>query len=250
MPVDIRALPLFASLDDAQLAQILATSHSRDLRDGQGLFQAGDPADRFFVVIHGQIKLFRLSLEGNEKIIDMIQPGNSFAEALMFLEQPAYPVSAAALGETRIMSFENRRFLDILSRSVATCFRVMGTMSQRLRGLIKEIDELTLQSATSRVAGMLARHMEREGAATFSLQAPKGVLASRLSVKPETFSRILHQLVDEGIIRVRGSQIEVLRPQRLRALSNLESQVGLEQEPARNPCPMTGARMLDPGPKP
>jgi CRP-like cAMP-binding protein len=244
MSDDIRAAHLFSTLNDQQLSRVLESSHTVNLQDGESLFETGDGAQRFFLVLEGQIKLFRLSAEGNEKIIDIIQPGNTFAEALMFLEQPAYPVSATALGKARVISFENRRFLELLRGSVETCFRVMGTMSQRLRGLIKEIDDLTLQSATSRIAAMLLKHMQKAGSECFTLHAPKGVLASRLSVKPETFSRILHNLAHQGVIRVHSDQIQVMEPERLREQAHVESLVGLAPEAVQNPCPLTGPKSL------
>lgn len=246
MSIDLRQSPLFRSLDDKHLREIQVSSHALNLADGESLFETGDRAERFFLVLSGQIKLFRLSAEGNEKIIDIIQPGHTFAEALMFLKQPTYPVSATALGQARVLSFDNRRFLEILRQSVDTCFRVMGTMSQRLRGLIKEIDDLTLQSATSRVCSMLLSHLNNEGSEEFTLHAPKGVLASRLSVKPETFSRILHNLSNNGVIRVKGSRVSVLNALRLRELAHVESLIGLEQA-VQNPCPLTGPKPLPNG---
>lgn len=244
MSNDIRSVHLFSTLNDEQIRQILETSHPVNLQDGQSLFETGDPARRFFLVLRGQMKLFRLSAEGNEKVIDIIQPGNTFAEALMFLDQPAYPVSATALGETRVLSFDNRRFIWLLRGSVDTCFRVMGTMSQRLRGLIKEIDDLTLQSATSRIAAMLLKLMQKADSEEFTLHAPKGVLASRLSVKPETFSRILHHLSDQGIVQVRSNRIRVTDAEKLRALSHVDSMVGLEAAVSQNPCPLTGPKAI------
>ena len=243
MDFDIRVAHLFSALDDAQLQQVLRSCHTLDLEDGQSLFETGDPARRFFLVTRGQIKLFRLSAEGKEKVIDIIQKGNTFAEALMFLEQGGYPVSAAALGAAQVISFDNHQFLDLLRHSTDTCFRLMGTMSQRLRGLIKEIDDLTLQSATARVAAMLLKHRTESGQPCFTLRAPKGVLASRLSVKPETFSRILSNLSSKGIIRVKGQEVEVCDEAGLTELAHLESLIGIVDLPCSvNPCPQTAPR--------
>jgi CRP-like cAMP-binding protein len=182
------------------------------LHDRQMLFQVGDPAERFFLVTQGQIKLYRLSLNGNEKVIEIISPGQTFAEALMFGESSAYPVSATAIGDVELLAFENATFLKLLRESVDTCFRLMGDMSMRLKSLIKEIDDLTLQSASGRVAGYLwgCWDQAKTGSDRFSLNVPKGVLASRLSVKPETFSRILHNFTEQGLIQVEGSSIQVL----------------------------------------
>ena len=100
---------------------------------------------------------------------------------------------------------------------------LMGDMSQRLRGLIREIDDLSLSSATCRVAGYLLSKSQPAGA-TFDLQVPKQTLASRLSVQPETFSRIVRQLSNQGILAVQGSRVEISDPDRLRQIANVCAQ--------------------------
>jgi len=96
MLIDLRRSHLFFTLDMSQLAAVREGSRLLSLEDGQSLFETGDRATRFYFVDSGLVKLYRLSPEGAEKIIDIIQSGNTFAEALMFLEHPTYPVSAAA----------------------------------------------------------------------------------------------------------------------------------------------------------
>ncbi|OOZ36880.1 Crp/Fnr family transcriptional regulator [Solemya velesiana gill symbiont] len=179
------------------------------------VFEEGDEATRFFVVMDGQMKLTRTSIGGDEKVIELIRAGQTFAEALMFLEVPAYPVRASAIEKTQLIAFDNKAFLDLLRESVDTCFRIMADISMRLRSMVDEIDRLTMQSGRERVARYLYGQYLSVGESDFKLDAPKGVLASRLSVKPETFSRILHKLLDQGLVRVRGGNIEVLDPGRL-----------------------------------
>ncbi|MEL0587346.1 MAG: cyclic nucleotide-binding domain-containing protein, partial [Candidatus Thiodiazotropha sp. (ex. Lucinoma kazani)] len=113
----IRMAHLFSSLDDNQVRQVMESSHISTFQDGESLFETGDEANRFFPAIGGQVKLFRVSSNGDQKIIDIIQPGNTFAEALMFMEHPIYPVCAEALGPAKIISFDSKRFLQILSQS-------------------------------------------------------------------------------------------------------------------------------------
>lgn len=199
---------LFARLTPAQLDRAAQRARLLRLDEGQPLFAQGDPADRFFYVVSGQIKLSRLSPEGNEKVIDIVSAGNTFAEALMFLEGPAYPVNATALGPSELVSIDSRDFAAMLRDSIDTCFLLMGDMSQRLRGLIAEIDNLSLQSGTCRVASYLLK-MAPEDQDEFRLDIPKGVMASRLSVKPETFSRILRNLQDSGILSIKGAQVTI-----------------------------------------
>ncbi len=239
MSFDLRDTYLFSTLDDKELEQVRDLSRQVNLLEGEVLFECGDTATRFFLVVSGQIKLSRLSMEGNEKVVSIVHPGSTFAEALMFLEQPAYPVTASAIKETTLYAFDNQRFLQMLRESVDTCFRMMGDMSQRLRALIKEIDDLTLQSATSRVANLLLNYQGQNGTEVFSLDAPKGILASRLSVKPETFSRILHNLSEQQIIAVKGNQITISDMAKLRTLAHTDSVIGLkDREIHGGYCPL------------
>jgi len=218
----LRNQPLFAHLDEGQLQIVLRTSHEIRLGDGQLFFQSGDSAQRFFLVIEGQIKLSKLSLSGQEKVIEIISPGETFAEALMFSETPVYPVTATAIGETRLLSFENATYLELLRGSTETCFRLMADMSRRLKHLINEIEHLSLQNASFRVADFLWKRWSanRHGGNSLFLQAPKGVIASRLSVTPETFSRTLHSFSAQGFIRVEGARVEILDPEALHAIAD------------------------------
>ncbi|MES9990517.1 MAG: Crp/Fnr family transcriptional regulator [Candidatus Thiodiazotropha sp.] len=227
MDIDLRQCYLFAHLDDEQFGKVSKMAHEIRVRDGQLFFQSGDPAKHFYLVIQGQIKLTRLSMQGQEKVIEIISPGQTFAEALMFGESPEYPVNAVAIGDTQLLSFENGPFLEILRGSIDTCFRLMGDMSYRLKSLIREIDELTLQSASCRVASFLWKRWQArpDGEQSFKLQAPKGVIASRLSVTPETFSRILHNFSTQGLIHVDGGRVDVLDEQGLLDFADITGQI-------------------------
>ena len=92
------------------------------LDDGEALFEQGDPAKRFYLLLRGQIKLFRLSPAGNEKVVDIVVPGGTFAEALMFLEQPLCPVGAVALQASEVVSIDATDFVGMLRESIDTCF--------------------------------------------------------------------------------------------------------------------------------
>jgi CRP-like cAMP-binding protein len=206
---ELRSAYLLASLSPAQLERVAKKARHVHLDEGKVLFSQGDPADRFFFLLKGQVKLYRLSAEGNEKIIEIVGPGHTFAEALMFLSRPRYPVSCAALSPAELIAIDAADFTAMLHGSVDTCMMLLGELSQRLRGLIAEIDRLSLQSATCRVAGYLLANAPAD-ADEYQLEVPKGVVASRLSVKPETFSRIIKHLSDGRIISVHGGLIRIL----------------------------------------
>ncbi|CAK0750571.1 CRP/FNR family transcriptional regulator, dissimilatory nitrate respiration regulator [Gammaproteobacteria bacterium] len=206
---DLRACFLLNRLPDALLARVQQRARRLTLHEGANLFSQGDPADRFFLVTQGHIKLFRISPDGHEKVIQIIGAGRLFAEALMFLDRPNYPVGAMALNEVKLISLDAADFKAMLRDSIDTCFLLLGGMSQRLHDLIHEIDELSLQSATRRVSSYLLKLAENEGE-NIHLDIPKGVVASRLSVKPETFSRIIKGMSEAGIISVQAANIRIL----------------------------------------
>ena len=219
----IRGHHLFAGLSPTQMQRLLASSHVDECESGQLLFDRGQPAQHFFIVLDGQVNLVLYSKAGEEKIVDILGPGNRFAEAVMFMESPGYPVSAVAAMKSRVARFSSREYLAILKESPETCLRMLGHVSQRLHMRIREIEYLTLESATHR----LVRHLESRlppdetGATEITLQESRQELASRLSMKPETLSRILRHLSDEGSIVVQGRVLQV--PDRKRLLAVLDT---------------------------
>lgn len=178
MKEQLKQVYLFANLDEAQLGRVQEMSRGITLDDGQVLFEVGDEAPRFFLVRSGQIKLSRISFNGDEKVIELVGAGQTFAEALMFAQIPAYPVRATALGRCELLAISSRGFLDLLRGSVESCFRMMGDMSLRLHKMVDEIDRLTMQSGTERIARFLCAQYHAKGTREFALAAPKGVLAS------------------------------------------------------------------------
>lgn len=192
---------LFARLSPSQLAQVAARSRLVRLAADEILFSQGGRADCFFYLVAGQLKLYRLSPEGQEKIIEVIEPGTTFAETRVFLDNPRYHLSCAALGDSEVVGVDSRTFRGVLRESPDTCLLLLGELSQRLDGLINQIDQLTLQNAAARVASYLLNRLPR-GASQYLLRVPKGVLASRVSVRPETLSRILRQFSHDGIASV------------------------------------------------
>lgn len=216
----LAATPLLAGLERAHLQRIADRAVRLRLDEGQLLFRQGEPAARFYLVEQGQMRLFRLSPDGAEKVIEIVSAGQTFAEALTFLHLPRYPVCAAALASTQLIAIDAADFAAMLRDSVDTCFVVLGALSQRLRGLIGEIDTLTLHTAKSRVARYLLANCPSPQQ-TLSLDVRKAVLASRLSIQPETLSRVLRQLSDDGLIDIDGHRITLRQREPLVAIAEI-----------------------------
>ena len=199
---------LFSALDEAQLERVRRHAHITDMIEGESLFFQGDEVSCFYLVISGRIKLYRVSPDGKEKVVEIMEDGHTFAEALMFMREGTYPVTSTALVPSRVIGINCRDFRDMLRESVETCFLLMGSMSFRLRSLIREIDTLSLDTGTVRTVAYLLREAPPDRD-SFELRIAKSVIASRLSVKPETFSRILKNLHDRSIVTIDGRKVTI-----------------------------------------
>ena len=217
----VRSHHLFVGLSPEQLQRVIASSRVDEVEPGQVLFARGQPARHFFIVIEGQINLALYSKAGEEKIVDILGPGQSFAEAVMFMAGSTYPVSAVAAAKGRIGRFSSGDYVAILRDSPETCLRMLGHLSQRLHLRIREIEYLTLESATHRLVRMIEGRLPAgSGPAELTLPESRQEIASRLSMKPETLSRILRVLSDSGAIIVHGRTLQV--PDRARLLALLD----------------------------
>ena len=220
--IDIELLTkhyLFANLSPEQLQPILPGIQTLTLAENEHLFHFGDNARYFYLLTSGQIMLYRLSLQGEEKVIEIIQSGQSFAEAVMFFKLSNYPVSAKAVMNSELFRIDMKVFLGLLQTSNALCLQLLGGMSKRLHSAISDIDQLTLQNAKMRVIQLLLQSAPDSKPNHYGLEweTPKQILASRLSVRPETFSRVLQQLSRQGLIAVQGKQVEVFDAKGLQA---------------------------------
>ena len=217
---ELRGIELFMALDSRQLRRVIESTRVIRLDDGERLFDHGQPTRQFFYLRTGQLKLFRTSSSGGEKIIEIIQPEDLFAQAVMFMEpDDGYPVSAEAIEPSVLLGFGSEVMRSVLRESVDTCFRMLASLSSRLRQQVDDIEKLTLHPAASRLADYLIGQVPDDVplCSGIHLQAPKNVIASRLGIQPETFSRVAARLMKEGLIRMQGQDVVLLDVEGLRA---------------------------------
>lgn len=216
---------LFSSLDEDQFQEVVNLARVVAVDRNRLLFVQNQAANHFFVLANGQIKLTRRGFDDSEKVIDVIQPGQSFAEAVILSEDELYPVNAQAITESRVIAIEASHYLGLLKQSTDLCLSVMARMGQRMHWLINEIDRLVLHNATFRLVSYLLDQLgpESEEQSEFRLKTPKTVIASRLSIVPETLSRTLKKLTLKGLVDYQRDGTIVLRDiPELRRLITLE----------------------------
>ncbi|MFE1811859.1 Crp/Fnr family transcriptional regulator [Metapseudomonas otitidis] len=205
----LRQHPLFDRLPDALFQEVCCLANHRRLESGNTLFHQGDVADRFYVLLDGQVTLTRVLPEGQEKLVEVIAPGQSFAEALLFSEARHYPVTALAFKTSSLISIDGAHYRRLLEEQPKACLELLGNLSVRLHQRLNEIDTLSLGNASRRVARYLCQE-EEASSGHVRLCVPKRLIASQLGIQPETFSRILHRLIDAGLIAVERRVIRVL----------------------------------------
>ena len=130
---ELRHHYLFSALSETQHARLLASAVSRRVAVGEHLFNQGDAAARFFLLRSGCVKLYRLSPEGDEKVMRLIRPSQTFAESILFMDAPGYPVHGEVVEAGELVAFDRETFLGILQESFATCRAVMEQMTRRIQ---------------------------------------------------------------------------------------------------------------------
>ena len=211
--------PIFRGLSREELARIAAGTTQVHAERGRILFQRGDSCLGFHFVAYGQVKLAVSTAAGAEKVIEILGPGRTFGEAVMFTGNQ-YPVAATALTDSLLLHVASETLFAEIERDPLLARRMLAGLSMRLHVLVQDVEAMTLHSAMQRVIGYLARLEDEGGPGRVTLPAQKSLIASRLNLTPEYFSRILHDLAAEGLIRIDGRHIEILDPDALRAIGS------------------------------
>jgi len=206
----LRRHHLFSGLAETSLQGIAAHTSAKRLPAGFTLFHQGDAAEHFHVLISGQVKLHRVTCDGLEKVIEVVRPGEAFAEAMVFNKQREHPLSATTLKESLVLSVQNNHYLRLLQTQPQLCMQLLSSLSARLTQRLQQIDSLTSTNVSQRVVRYLFQELQAARSGVIDLDLPKRLIASQLGIQPETFSRILHRLTDAGLIAVQRRRIEIL----------------------------------------
>lgn len=219
LPHYLSVVPLFSDLSSLERERVAEGCQLRRLVRGDMVFRMGDPCEAFHIVVLGQIKLYVASATGQEKIIELVSPGNSFAEAMLFLETPCI-LNAQSLVDTLLIRVSKKAILGEIEQDPRFSMRMLAGISRRLHGLVRDVEGYALHSGMQRLIGYLLGDLQNDDTVhasvlTVSLPVSKATIASRLSLTPEYFSRVLHELESEGLIEIDKREVRILDVQRL-----------------------------------
>lgn len=195
----IRRAPLFAAVTDAVLDDLLKEARVASYPRGQILFLRGDPAERFYLLLDGWVKIFLDTPSGEQTVIEIMRGGETIAEAAIFLEM-AYPASAEVADDARLVEIPAQPFLARLRQDGELALTMLAALSKRLHYLIQHIEKVQAFSTPQRLGGFLLGLTDKTaGEAVLRLPYDKSLVAARLGMKPESLSRALAKLRDLGV---------------------------------------------------
>lgn len=229
-------VPLFSHLSPDDLCRVAQSARKVKAGKEEILFHKDDPCHGFYLIVSGKIKLFFNSAIGTEKIIDILMPGQTFGEAVMFMDKP-YPLSAQVLSDSVLIYIPKNAIFQAIDTNPLFARKVITGLSVRLHQLVQNFEFNSLRSGKQRVADYLLKQIlpadAGQSSVFINLPANKRTIAAHLGITPEHFSRVLHELVDSGLIAMRGKQIEILS---LHSLEDLTKAVTGINTPHPTPC--------------
>lgn len=212
------SIKLFEGLPKAQLATLAGITLLRKYKAGDPLFEAGQPGTHFYAVVSGKVRVYRAAPNGKEQILHVFGGGEAFAEVPVF-EGKTYPASAQALEESVLVCIPRKEFVEVLRRDPELALGVMALLSARLRAFVSQIAQLSLKEVPERLAGYLLLLRASQNRDELVLDLPKSQIASYLGTIPETLSRALKKLSEQGLIETSGNKVKLLDPDALAALA-------------------------------
>lgn len=207
----VRSTPLLGAVSQDVAQSLVGNQPVSVFSKGETLFHQGEPADAFFVILGGWIKLYRVTPDGNEAVVGVYRRGETFAEAAMFLGG-RYPVSAEVVTDARLLRVDGQVLRRRILEQPELALSMLASASYHLKALVEQIEHIKLLSAPQRLAEFLVRLSPvREGEATIELPYEKALIANRLGMKPESLSRALAKLRPLGVSvdRERVSVVDV-----------------------------------------
>ena len=210
---------LFAALNQRALARLAKATREFDVARGTVLYERGEAGGGIYACVSGRVKLALPGPDDAEKVVGLVGRGETFGEPAVLVGEP-HLVCAEALVPTRLLFIEKPALLACMSRDAAFATGMAVALSQRLRRLVREIENATLHSGTERVVDFLVRELgdaPEHGAALIELPAKKRIIASCLDLTHEHFSRILHDLAAARLLVVQGPRVSIPDIAKLRA---------------------------------
>lgn len=212
----LKQTALFSNLEPGDLADFMDAAKTRQAEKGKILYLHNEPAEFFYLIRSGWVKLFRETLDGEEAVVDIISTGYLFGETSVF-EDGFHSSSAQVVEDAQLVVLPVSLLRSKVQASHVFAMNMLSSLSQHRRKIVDELEHLTVQNAPQRIGCFLLRlcNRQEEGDVTLHLPYDKTLIAARLGMKPETFSRALSRLRQESDIEIKGATVVIPDIQKL-----------------------------------
>ncbi len=206
----LRESVLFSPLSNDDIQPFADAARPIRAPKGKVLFIQEDSAEYFYLITNGWVKLFRETIDGTEAVVDVLTKSHLFGETSVF-EQDTYSFSAQCVEDSHILMLPTKLLRHAIENNNQMALNMLSSMSAYRRRQGREIEHLNIQNAPQRIGCFLLRLCPENpsGAVILNLPYDKTLIASRLGMKPETFSRALAKLKSETNIQIKGPVVTI-----------------------------------------
>jgi CRP/FNR family transcriptional regulator len=194
----------FDELPEATLREISEFMHLREYPRGEVLFWEGDPCDGLYIIVTGSAKIFRVSPQGRQYIVRILQEGDTFGEVPAFDNAPN-PVNVEALDPCRVWVIDSDMLRELLKRNPEFAQKVLMNFGKMLRGMVRMVSEMAFYQVTHRLARLISEMSEEKPAPHWTQEQ----LAARLGTVREVVARSLKEMERSGAIKIEDRHIQV-----------------------------------------
>ena len=223
---NLENVQLFQGLSRDQLLELESVGQRSSYPSGGAIFSQGEPAQGFYVILSGRVKVYKLSLEGKEQILHLFGPGEPIGEVPVFAGE-TFPAHAETMEVSELWFLPRDRLQELFSKDPSLALNMLAILSKRLRRFTDLIEDLSLKDIPARLAAYLMHLQDAQGGGeTISLDVSKGILAKILGTSQETLSRVLRRMTEAGILQVEHKRITIKSDGQLEDLA--EGYAGLD----------------------
>ncbi|KQC11529.1 MAG: hypothetical protein APR62_09695 [Smithella sp. SDB] len=220
----IKGIGLFQGLSAEKIKELTQQAIYKKFKPGEMVIGESDPIRSFYVVISGQLKLYRSSIDGKEQTLQLLEPGDPFGLCTAFATD-SFPASAMAIEDSAVLLIPGTVVEKIAKQEPVLLFNIIQILSRRLKNSMELIESLALKEIPGRLASFLRLESTKnkvDNNTTVKLTISQRELAKILGATPEALSRALRKMANDGIISTMGRVITILDYEMLEQLAEGE----------------------------
>lgn len=200
----IRRVPRFTGISAEAAAWLCERANQRQVHKGQAIFYEGDPSSYFYMVLEGEVKVFKVLESGRELILDLFRPGEAFGEVAV-LDGSDLPANAVAQEDSMLLTLSRKDYVHLLERHPEVARSIIRDLTLRMHALRRRVEVLGEMGVESRIAQLLQFYGRQHGreesqGLVIPLRLSRNEVASLVGARIETVIRIMSRWQKEALV--------------------------------------------------